>query len=427
MTDFYLYAIALVVVSVFFVLVPLLRKAKQAKLQITNANVVKQRITELEREVEEGLISEKDKLTAVKELKLALVEESERLEKGQVAPVKTVNWLVVGLLSLPAIAVGVWVYFTSNQLTGLQEYVMAQSQAADLTQRIQGQTGGEVTPNDYAKFALVIRKRLRETPEDVEGWRLLGQVQMSIGRMDESIAAFEKALRLAPDDLEIRERYAQALMAAGTEESLGNAKRQVDYLVSIAPDNRDYRLLLTVVATQLGDTDVAVENFLMIRGQLSPSSNFYQSLVAQLINIGAPESLLRPDAASQPVVEVPAPEVQGTSIGVDIMLDPSLEANLPEDGYLIVFAQNAQSESRVPLAVARYRLGEFPFSMVLSQSDAMMPSMTLATASSVRLTARISMDADVMPSPGELQGEINELELIQGEQVSAVILINKEI
>lgn len=434
MSNFYLYAGLLIVASVFFVVVPLLKKAKLNKLQVSNANVVKQRISELEQEVEEGLISEKDRLSAVRELKLALVEESELISDNTLAPSSQVNWLLVAGLSLPAIAIGIWVYVTSNQIDGLQQYIAAQAQAAELTERIQGQTGAEVTPNDYAKFALVIRKRLRETPEDVEGWRLLGQVQLAIGQMEQAIAAYEKALDLAPRDLPLREKYAQALMVSATEENLENAKRQAEYLVSVAPENRDYRLLLTVVATQLGDAETAFNNFLVIRGQLSANSNFYQSLVAQLVNIGvSEESLALPNSvarevSTEPVMsESPLAGSGETGVSIEISLAQAMESKLPNEGFLIVFAQDADSDSRVPLAVKRLTLTGFPVIVDLSEQDAMLPSMTLASAENVRITARISRDADVMPSNGELQGQIDQLQLIQGEVQVRQLEINKEI
>jgi cytochrome c-type biogenesis protein CcmI len=433
-SNFYLYAGLLIVASVFFVVVPLLKKAKLNKLQVSNANVVKQRISELEQEVEEGLISEKDRLSAVRELKLALVEESELISDNTLAPSSQVNWLLVAGLSLPAIAIGIWVYVTSNQIDGLQQYIAAQAQAAELTERIQGQTGAEVTPNDYAKFALVIRKRLRETPEDVEGWRLLGQVQLAIGQMEQAIAAYEKALDLAPRDLPLREKYAQALMVSATEENLENAKRQAEYLVSVAPENRDYRLLLTVVATQLGDAETAFNNFLVIRGQLSANSNFYQSLVAQLVNIGvSEESLALPNSvarevSTEPVMsESPLAGSGETGVSIEISLAQAMESKLPNEGFLIVFAQDADSDSRVPLAVKRLTLTGFPVIVDLSEQDAMLPSMTLASAENVRITARISRDADVMPSNGELQGQIDQLQLIQGEVQVRQLEINKEI
>lgn len=441
MSNFYIYSALLIALSLLFVVIPLLRKAKLNRLQVSNANVVKQRILELDQEVVEGLISEKDKVSSVKELKLALVEESELIEDSTVSATGKVNWLLVLGLSLPAILLGAWVYNNANQLDGLQQYIAAQSQADDLTARIQGQSSAQVTPNDYAKFALLIRKRLRETPNDVEGWQLLGQVHMAIGRMEESIAAFEKALDIQPRSLDIREKYAQALMATGSEESLQNAKRQVEFLLSVAPDNRDYRLLLTVVATQLGDTEVALTNFMMVRNELSASSNFYQSLVAQLINIGVPADVLDVDgldADQSGMVSIPVSNTQSDiaqekdlaqskALEVTIDIDPQVASSLPASGFLIVFAQNAELDSRVPLAVSRRPLSTFPVTVNLSDENAMMPNMTLSSANSIRLTARVSQDADVMPSAGELQGQLDELDLVQGQTIQVNLVVNKEL
>ncbi|MFC4700087.1 c-type cytochrome biogenesis protein CcmI [Glaciecola siphonariae] len=449
MTQFYIYGAVLIMLSLLFVFIPLLRKAKRNRLQLTNANVVKQRIAELEREVEEGLISEKDKLSAVRELKLALVEETYDVADMSIddAAGSKINWLVLATLTLPAVLVGVWVYHSANQLDGLEEYIAAQTQAADLTARIQGQNGAQVTPNDYANFALVIRERLRKTPEDVEGWRLLGQVQMAIGRMEESVAAFEKALDLDPRNEELRERYAQALMASGTEDTLQNAKRQVQYLLTLSPNNRDYRLLLTVVATQLGEAELAAQNFLMISNELSPSSNFYQSLVAQLVNIGVSRERITgtslpassadnemqsanaaaPSSSDNAYGDQANSGDEQTGVSVEISLADSLRSKLPSAGFLIVFAQNAQAESRMPLAVKRLPLNGFPIRVELSDNDAMMPGMTLSSADTVRIVARVSADADVMPSQGELQGEIDSITLIKGQVQTRQIQINKEL
>jgi len=239
---FYLLSALLVVLSSLFVVIPLIVKVRLNRLELTNANVVKQRIGELEREVDEGLISEKDKNTAVRDLKLALVDETEMPKASDAASTTQVKWSMVALLALPAIVLGVWVYIDANQLDGLQQYITAQGQEAELRDRIQGRAGTQVTANDYAQFALVIRKRLRNDPNDAEGWRLLGQVSMVIDRVGEAVAAFEKAIQLDPRNLDLHERYARALMTTGTENNLAKARRQVDYLIGRAPQNRDYRL-----------------------------------------------------------------------------------------------------------------------------------------------------------------------------------------
>jgi cytochrome c-type biogenesis protein CcmH len=53
--------------------------------------------------------------------------------------------------------------------------------------------------------------RLREKPDDPEGWYLLGRSYYVMGRFAESAAAFEKAVKLQVEDATLYADYADAL------------------------------------------------------------------------------------------------------------------------------------------------------------------------------------------------------------------------
>jgi hypothetical protein len=235
-------------------------------------------------------------------------------------------------------------------------------------------------------------------------------------------------------------QYAQALMMMGTEEKLQDAKRQVEYLVRIDPQGRNYRLLLTVIAAQLKDTEVAFSNFALIKDQLSPTSDIYTSLVAELRKLGASEELLRlsdgsdirTSSSDNTSPAKPSDELQpeanegGPVFNVAINVADELVNKLPPSGYLIVFAQDANSGARMPLAVKKLALASFPTRVKLSSSDAMITNFSLKNAEQVTITARISMDEDVMTSKGELQGRISNLD-VTDSAVSVDLLIDEEV
>lgn len=416
MNYFFIIAIALLVIAMLFVLVPIIRKAKQAQLEISNANVIKQRIEELEEEVAQGLISEKDKASSIKELKLALVDETANEDKNHHAKVST---RLSVLLALPAIAVGVWVYIETNHFAALKEYEHVLSQVDALTQKVMSDNGQQVTANDYAKYALIIRQRLREAPDDAQGWMFLGQTQLAIGRIEDSIAAFERGLRIAPNDMNIRERLVNAYIASGSENALNKAQRQLDFLISSEPDNRKHRLLQTVVAAQRGDAIRAGQSFAMIKDQLTADSDFYQSLVGQLRNIGVDESLLTGTRSIQ--------SESITTVQTEITVTPELLSKLPPEGFLILFAQDALSGSQVPLAVKRIAIPQFPARLNLTTNDAMLPNMSIDSAEQIKITARISKDADVAVSSGELQGVLENVTATKNEAISVKLIINQEL
>lgn len=416
MNYFFIIAIVLLLIAMLFIVVPLVIKAKQAQLEISNASVIKQRIDELEDEVAQGLITEKDKASSIKELKLALVDET--TNEGTIKQAQASSRFSV-LFALPAIAIGGWVYVETNHFDALKEYEQVLSEVDALTQKVMTDNGQQVTANDYAKYALIIRERLREAPDDAQGWMFLGQTQLAIGRIEDSIAAFERGLRITPDDVSMRARLVNAYIASGSENALNKAQNQLDLLISAEPDNRQYRLLQTVVAAQRGDAIRAGQSFVMIKDQLTADSDFYQSLVAQLRNIGVDASLLG---------EAPPSQAQTiTTVQTEISVAPELLSKLPEDGYLILFAQNALNGSQVPLAVKRLAIPQFPARLNLTTNDAMLPNMSIDSAEQLNITARISKDADVAVSSGELQGVLENVSATKNETISVKLIINQEL
>lgn len=447
MISFYFYAALFAAIALGFIVYPWFkdRNAKK-RFEVSNTNVIKQRIEEIEREASEGLIDPEDMQTAINEMKVALAEESafhevqeqEALNASLSAKSAKLP-LMIG--AIPAIIVAIWVYFDANQLSGLQDLVDATHNIDELSQRILVQPANDVQPEEFQKYALVIRQQLRKNPTDATGWQWLGRLRMSLGQTQEAVSAFKKALDISPDSQDIRMKYAQAMMMVGDEENLQNAKRQVSYLVQVAPDDRNYRLLLTVVAAQLNDSETAFTNFAIIKDQLSASSTLYQSLVAQLSAMGASEELLslqgQPSGTSSQGVGSAPTATNNSQVatgesseerGFDIIVSVSedLSAKIPASGFLIVFAQDAVSGSRVPLAVQKISLPEFPVTVRLSPKNAMMPSLSLKNAELVNITARISFDEDVMTSTGELQGSLTQVKV--NDSIQAVQLsINEEI
>jgi cytochrome c-type biogenesis protein CcmI len=442
-TSFYVYCLLFAAIAVGFILYPWLkdRNAKK-RFEVSNTNVIKQRIEEIKREAFEGLIDPEEMQTAIDEMKIALADETafhdaqeKKAETTSLSARSAKLPLLIG--AIPALFAAVWVYVDANQLSGLQDLVDATNNIDELSQRILVTPADDVRPEEFQKYALVIRQQLRKDPSDATGWQWLGRLRMSLGQTEEAVAAFDKALKISPDAQDIRMKYAQAMMMVGDDENLQNAKRQVSYLVQIAPENRNYRLLLTVVAAQLNDSDVAFANFALIKDALSVDSTVYQSLVNQLRSMGASEGLLSLDNGARNGLldnssldnapldnSVVANGTRGFDVTVSIANE--LESKLPSTGFLILFAQDAISGSRVPLAVKKLALPQFPILLSLSADDAMIASLSLENAEQVTITARISVDEDVMTKPGELEGSLASVTVNDSMQ-AVTLIINKEI
>lgn len=415
MSEFLIGASVLLLSAVLLVCLPWLRRSKQTQQDVlTNTRLIKQRLVELTVEQSQGLLSETDRLQAEQELKLALLDE---VKDKEVVTGQTAWMLAIGLFIALVISGGV--YYKANQLQQITHWQTAVSQLNVLGQTINN--GQDIEAKDLQDFALGLRTKLHEEPEDATGWMLLGRVWGALNQPNTAKDAFEKSLALEPDNIGTLLSYAQALILLGTEDELKQSRRVLQRVLTLDPNNINATGTLAIVSAQLGDNQKALEYWLKLQSFL-PKDDANYAAVQQKINefqgIGQNNSEL---AATQAAEQGGAKRVQ-----ITINISDELKAKLPSNGVLFVFAQDPTGQVRMPAAVVKLPLAQFPVSVELSDANAMMPSYTLSSLSTAKLVARISLDENVMQAAGELQGEII-LELQADKLITANILINKEI
>lgn len=402
MSAFYIGAALCILLALGIVTFPWWRKShKQAQKTLSNQNVVKQRLNELALEQKQGLLSDDDLSLAEKELKLALLDELPEVRE------KTTSVGVAMLLGgILALSVGVGVYFYSNQIKLIDQWLVAQEQTSELGQRIlQGDESLEL--QDMQTFALGLRTKLIDTPDDAVGWMLLGRVSGAINRLDSAIQAFEKSLKQDPNNTGTLASYAQALLMTGQELQVLQAKRALLHILSLEPDNTNAMGVLAITASELGDKSLALENWqrlLAFIPNTDPNYNAVNQRIAELkMELAVPQDAKTASAQQDKAESTTVDEV--TRVSVTVKVADELISQLPSAGFLFVFAQEASGKVRMPAAVVKMPLGEFPVVVELSNANAMMPNYTLSQLQEARLVARVSIDENVAQSPGEFQGE----------------------
>lgn len=424
-SEFYIIVSGLITLVLLIIAFPWLRNKNHAKQDsLTNTQIVKQRLAELDREVTEGLISEHDKRQAVDELKLALVDESAFQSH------KTGNaTLPLALGGVLAIACGVIVYSQVNQMEGVVKASKAVEALPELSQQLASGNANNLTQQDIASLALAIRQRLREEPEDDTGWMYFGRLMLSIGQEVQAIEAIDRAVKLAPSNSANRITLAQALMTTGDVNNLERAQSILLSLLSENPQNDNLALMMAVVSAQLGDLDNTRRFYKQVEGKLPKDSDMAQRLVARIQELeGNTNDVVGLQDTAQQSAANGKDKTSGEETGFNVTVNLSEEAreNAPRDGFLIVFAQDANSGNKMPAAVVKLPINSFPISVALTTDNAMMPQFTLATLSDVIVTARLSEDGDVAVSQGEWQGSVNASVTIN-ELSSLSIIIDKEL
>ena len=433
-SEFYIIVSGLITLVLLIVAFPWLRNKNHAKQDsLSNTQIVKQRLAELDREVQEGLISEHDKRQAVDELKLALVDES-AFQSHKTGNAK----LPLAIGAVLAIACGVIVYAQVNQMGRVTQASQAIEALPELSQQLASGNANNLTQQDIASLALAIRQRLREEPEDDTGWMYFGRLMLSIGQEVQAIEAIDKAVSLAPSNSANRITLAQALMTTGDVNNLERAQSILLGLLNDNPANDNLALMMAVVSAQLGDLENTQRFYKQVEGKLPADSDMAQRLVARirelqgntsemaaLQNTAAEitDTSIAQDASSE-AKNTNSEAQTGFNITVNLSDDASIEA--PKDGFLIVFAQDANSDNKMPAAVVKLPIEDFPVSVTLTTENAMMPQFTLATLSDVVVTARLSKDGNVAVSKGEWQGSVSA-SVTANEISSLSVIIDKEL
>ena len=161
MINYYIGTAVCVLAALLFVLFPWFTKQKEhSNKTLSNKKLIKQRLDELEFERQQGLLSDTDKQQSENELTLAFLDEAKSQDTQQVS-----SKLVLVIGGLLSVLIGAGVYWHANQVQRIDNWQIAQKQTSSLGQRmLQGDQA--LTIQDLQTFALGLRTKLVETPED---------------------------------------------------------------------------------------------------------------------------------------------------------------------------------------------------------------------------------------------------------------------
>lgn len=415
MITFYIIALILVFLTAGFIFYPLIKNKQQTHEQaytLSNTRLIKQRLLELDEEYAQGVISDKHRQQAKKELKLALIDETQDIDWSTAhessIQTKTIGYSILGLL-LVSVSV---IYWHVSHVDDVVHLFDSQQNMQALTQKIIIDPSQDVTMKDVQAFTLAIRSRIQNNEEDATGWMLLGRLYSSLGQFEQSYQAFEKSLLIKPNDTETLASYAQALMSPNQIDYLREAKNILIRLLNLEPDNNQAALMLAMTAGQLGDVAISEKYFAQIKSLL-PSNN------PAIVQIQAKIDELK----GKPKLNT------GLSITVDASEDIQrrlAQHNRLQPSFLFVFIKDAASDNPLPAAVRKLDLRNLPMTVTLTSDDAMMASYSINNIDEMLVTARLSFDENVQSSPGELEGT-TQLTKVANAIIPVEVIINKEI
>ena len=96
---------------------------------------------------------------------------------------------------------------------------------------------------------------------------------------------------------------------------------------------------------------------------------------------------------------------ESSRISGTVQISADLAAQAAPGTTLFIYATDGATPGP-PLAVLRLRVDRWPVSFVLDDADAMIPDRNLSASKSVQLEARVSPSGEALPRPGDLVGNL---------------------
>jgi cytochrome c-type biogenesis protein CcmH len=258
--------------------------------------------------------------------------------------------------------------------------------------------GHSVTPEQIEAMIASLAARLKDKPDDADGWAMLGRSYAVLGRHAQAVPAFKQAAALHGADAVLLADYADALAVVNNGSLDGEPGRLVEQALKVDPDNLKALSLAGTRAFRRKDYNGALQHWEKMT-RLAPSDELVQQIQ------GGIDDARRLAGGSAAAATPPAAPVAatGASVSGTVTLAPALAAKTQPNDTLFVFAR-AAGGSRMPLAILRKQVKDLPLAFTLDDSMAMTPAATLSSASKVVVGARISARGDATPQPGDLQG-----------------------
>jgi cytochrome c-type biogenesis protein CcmH len=239
-----------------------------------------------------------------------------------------------------------------------------------------------------------LEKRLRTDPNgDPQGWVMLGRAYAILERFQDAAQAYGEAYRRIGDDPQLLVDYAEALAYTQGGSLGGRPEKLLEQALAVDQRHAKALWLAGIAAMQSDRPEQARSYWQRLAMLLPPESEVGQQVAKLLAELETGGSEQSPGGGSVP----------SAKLKVEVSLHPAFSEWVKPDDTVFVLARAAQGP-RTPLAVQRYRVRDLPVRLILDDSMAMMPSMTLSHFQEVVVEARVSKSGKPAIASGDLQG-----------------------
>ena len=392
MTLFLALGFALIAGALVFIVPPLMRRAARPRetRDAVNAAVYRDQLRELESDLRAGTLAPDQHEKARLEIEARLIADLGKGDTQAESPGGARGAALALAFAIPICALAV--------------YLSVGNPRAALPPAADGANPHGMSVAQFEALVARLAARMKDNPEDAEGWMMLGRSYAVMGRFVDSSEAYAKAVARMPKDAQLLADYADALAMAQGRTLKGEPEKLLLRALSIDPNNVKALVLAGTAALGRNDRAAAIRHWERALGALPAESDTAQRLRASIAKARAPgEEVQVAERGPSRVTQAAKPAPGSARVSGVVRIAPKLAGKVAPDDTVFIFARAAEGP-RMPLAVLRKQGRDLPVQFTLDDSMAMAPQMRLSAFPRVVIGARVSKSANASAQPGDLQG-----------------------
>jgi len=242
-----------------------------------------------------------------------------------------------------------------------------------------------------------MEQRLVQSPNDKQGWFLLGKLQYALAKFDTAEASFERALEIDPKDKVVQLRYANASFFNHQRRLTPVAKTLLQGVIKRNPSDAQAHSLLAMDAFAHHNYRQAISHWRQVLPNVAPNSEDASAINAA-INRARDHIRNNKHTTNSPHINV--------RVSIPISLRRSLAPNTP----VFIFAKTSAAAT-APVAVTTTTIAKLSKPIALGDADALEATVLLSHQQEVTVHARVSISGTSEAKAGDWEGTIGPVKL----------------
>jgi len=279
MLTFWIIAGLMILLALWFVLPALAQKSndeEDVERREANVLVYKDQYRELDADLKDGLIGEEQYQQEKSELERRLLEDVAARSNSSSAAARGNNKFVYGVAAFIPIGAIALYFFVGNPKGVTPELAPPTMPAVAADQ------SGSMSQQQIAANIDKLADRLKQNPNDAQGWTMLARSYMMQERFSDAASAYEKLTTLSANDADAWADYAEALALANSQNLAGKPTEAINRALQINPKHQKALDLAGSAAYQAGDYNKAIEYWQKLLKLLPPGSDELKTITDQI-------------------------------------------------------------------------------------------------------------------------------------------------